>query len=157
MLALACLWLIGSSPWLAMFAGISLEAGWINLSHTALGLAVLPLVLIYAAACCHGGRWRLYFPWLTGDIGALGRDLKGLGRGERPMSEGGGLFAAIEGLLLLALLAAAISGAAWFLTQGTDAVFDWWLYHRYAARALAGVLVLHVTAVSLHLVDLIGN
>jgi len=35
------------------------------------------------------------------------------------MSEGGGLFAAIEGLLLLAVLLAAVTGAAWFLVQGS--------------------------------------
>jgi uncharacterized membrane-anchored protein len=75
----------------------------------------------------------------------------------RPASEGGGLFAMIEGLLLLALLAAAGTGAAWLLTQGSEAVFMWRGYHIVAARCVAGLLVLHVVAVSLHFIDLVRD
>ncbi len=157
LLALVGVGLLASSPWLALFDAIPPEAGWVDLAHVALGLASLPLVLLYVLACSHDGRWRLYFPWLAGDFGPLGRDLAGLARGERPMSEGGGLFAVIEGLLLLALFATALTGAAWFLLQGSDAVFAWWRYHHFAARSFSALLLLHIIAVALHLVDLIRS
>jgi cytochrome b561 len=59
----------------------------------------------------------------------------------------------IEGLLLVALLAAAVSGAAWVLNQGTDLAMAWRDYHVLAARTFTGLLVLHVLAVASHLLD----
>lgn len=157
LIALAGTWLVASSPWIGMFRWLPDQPGFVNLSHVALGFALLPLALAYTAACTHGGRWRLYFPWLAGDLAALGRDLAGLARGERPMSEGGGLFAVIEGLLLLALLAATITGAGWYATQNTDAALDWRAAHLPAVWCFAALLLAHVLAVSLHLVDLVRD
>jgi len=130
-------------------------AGFIDLSHVVLGLAVLPLVVVYAIACLHGGRWRLYFPWAAGAFAPVARDVAGLLRGERPMSEGGGLFSTIEGLLLLALLATAATGALWFAFAGAPEAYGWRAAHLWAARGTAVLLLLHVVAVSLHLVDLL--
>lgn len=157
LIALASTWLLASSPWLGMHQWIPDEPGAVNLSHVVLGLALLPLGLLYLAACTAGGRWRLYFPWLTGRFDAVRSDLAGLVRGERPGSEGGGLFASIEGLLLIALLAAALTGAAWFVNQNTDAAVAWRGQHIVAARAFAALMLLHVTAVALHLVDLVRD
>ena len=154
-LALAALWLVGTSPWLAMFTALPTPAGAFNLAHLILGFAALPLSLLFLAACTLGGGWRLYFPWLAGEFAQTGRDLAGLARGERPLSEGGGLFAALEGLLLVALLAAAATGAAWFLAQGSEAVVSLWQWHKLAARICTALLVLHITAAALHWVDLI--
>lgn len=156
-IALACSWLVISSPWLGMYHRLPEPPGLVNGSHVVLGLAMLPLGLVYAASCALGGRWRLYFPWLGGQAAAVGRDLTGILRGERPGSEGGGLFAAIEGLLLLAFLAAAASGAAWFLFQGGDTAVLWRGLHSIAARCCAVLLLLHVVAVSLHLLDLVRD
>lgn len=156
-LALAALWLIGSSPWLAMFTTLPEPAGALNLSHLILGFAVLPLALLFSAACTLGGGWRLYFPWLVGEFAQTARDLAGLARGERPLSEGGGLFATLEGLLLVALLATAASGAAWFLAQGSEVVVSLWQWHKLAARVCTALLVLHIAAAALHWVDLIRN
>jgi hypothetical protein len=89
-------------------------AGFLDYSHVVLGFVALLLAFSYAVTCSLGGRWRLYFPFIAGGLGAVGRDLAGLLRGRIPAAEGGGLFALIEGLLLLALLAAAVTGAAWF-------------------------------------------
>jgi hypothetical protein len=157
LIALAATWLVASSPWIGMYRWLPDEPGFVNLSHVALGLALLPLGLAYAAACLQGGRWRSYFPWLAGDFAALGRDLAGLARGERPMSEGGGLFAAIEGLLLLALLAAAVTGAGWYAAQNTGAALAWRAAHLPVVWCFAGLLLGHVVAVSLHLVDLVRD
>lgn len=156
-LALVTLWLLASSFWLGMYRRVPDEPGLLNASHLLLGFATLGIGLLYALACTLGGRWRLYFPWLAGDAGAVLRDLRGLVRGERPMSEGGGLFGAIEGLLLLALLGAAASGAMWYATQGTDTALAWRSAHAQAAWSFAALLLLHLLSVSVHLLDLIRD
>jgi cytochrome b561 len=156
-IALACTWLLATSPWIGMYHAMPEEAGFINASHVVLGLALLPLGLVYLAACTFAGRWRLYFPWLAGRFGDVGRDLTGIVRGQRPGSEGGGLFATIEGLLLLALLATAGSGTLWFMGQNGDAAVLWRGHHVLAARAFAGLMLLHVVAVGLHLLDLVRD
>jgi cytochrome b561 len=157
LVALACTWLIVSSPWIGMYQRMPDEPGAINLSHVALGLSLLPLGVLYLAACTLGARWRLYFPWIAGQWGGLGRDLAGIFRGQRPGSEGGGLFATIEGLLLLALLATAVTGTVWFSMQGTEAAVLWRGHHIFAARCFAVLMLLHLVAVSLHFVDLIRD
>lgn len=156
-IALACTWLVVSSPWLGMYHQLPEAPGFINGTHVVLGLALLPLGFVYAAACTLGGRWRLYFPWLGGQAAAVGHDLAGILRGQRPGSEGGGLFATIEGLLLFAFLGAAVSGAGWFLAQGGDTAVLWRSLHSIAARCFAVLMLLHVVAVSLHLLDLVRD
>jgi len=157
LIALACTWLLASSPWIGMYHALPEEPGWLDLGHVALGLAMLPLGIVYLAACTVGGRWRLYFPWAAGQLGAVGTDVAGMFRGERPGSEGGGLFATIEGLLLLALIAAALSGTLWFVERGSDAAVLWRGHHIVAAHAFAVLMGLHVLAVSLHVVDLVRD
>ena len=157
LIALACTWLVASSPWIGMYQALPDDPGALNLSHVVIGLATLPLGIVYFAACAVGGRWRLYFPWAAGQVCGIGGDLAGIARGQRPGSEGGGLFAAIEGLLLLALLAAAITGALWFLGRGTEAAIAWRGHHILATRGFAGLAILHVLAVSLHVVDLVRD
>jgi hypothetical protein len=157
LIALACVWLVASSPWIGLYQALPDEPGALDLGHVVVGLAVLPLSIVYCAACTVGGRWRLYFPWAAGQFGDIGRDLAGIGQGQRPGSEGGGLFATVEGLLLLALLATALTGALWFLGRGTEAAIAWRGHHIVAARGLTGLLALHVIAVSLHFVDLVRD
>ena len=139
-----------------MLRRIPSSAGWLDYAHVGLGFLALALACTYTATCCRAGRWRLYFPFFGG-MGAVARDLGGLVRGRIPSAEGGGLFALIEGLLLIALLATAATGAAWFFLQGTDAVLAWRQWHLYAARGLAGLMIVHAISVSLHLVDLIRD
>ena len=64
----------------------------------------------------------------------MARDLGGLLRGQVPAAESGGLFGFIEGLLLAALALTALSGAAWFVTQGSSDALAWREFHIYAAR-----------------------
>lgn len=156
-LALIAAWLVFTSPWIAMARRIPPSAGWLDWAHVGLGLVAAPLALAYAVACARGGRWRLYAPFDRDGRVALARDLGGLLRGRRPAAEGRGLFALVEGLLLSALLATAATGVAWLLLQGTDAAAAWRQGHVLAARALMSLAVLHVLAVSLHLVDLIRD
>lgn len=157
LIALACTWLLASSAWIGMYRSMPEYPGWVDLSHVMLGLAVLPLGLVYGAACTAGGRWRLYFPWAAGQFSGMRADLSGLFRGERPGSEGGGLFATVEGLLLIALLASSITGALWFVSQHTEAAVSWRGHHIVAARCFGGLLLAHLLAVALHLLDLIRD
>lgn len=157
LLALSVLWLLATSFWLGLYRRVPQDPGFINASHVAVGFAVLLMVAIYVLGCTLGGRWRLYFPWLAGQGSALRRDLANLARGERPMSEGGGLFGAIEGLLLVALLAAGVTGAAWYVMQGADAVLAWRTAHVVAARSAAALLLLHALSVTVHLIDLVRD
>jgi hypothetical protein len=153
--ALAAAWLIGSSPWIGMYRQMPDEPGWVNLAHVAVGFAALLMGVVYTAAVAQGGRWREYFPWLGGDLAAVGRDLAGIFRGRLPTVEGGGLLPMIEGLLLVALLAAGVTGAAWFFMQGSVtavALRDW---HILAARACAVLVLLHFAGVALHLLDFV--
>ena len=154
-LAVFTLLLLASSPWLNMVKRLPTPAGFVNLSHIALGLAALLLVAVYLVTCSLGGRWQLYFPWLAGRLGAVGRDLGGLARGRLPAVEGGGLFAMVEGLLLLSLLATGLTGAGWLMLQGADMAIAWSDVHGLLARCFAGLLLLHLLAVSLHLLDFV--
>jgi len=155
LLALLSAWLLLTSPWVHMFRRIPRNAGFLDYSHIVLGLVVVLLAITFTIACTRLGRWRMYFPWLSGELGLVARDLRGLARREVPTAEGGGLFALIEGLLLLALLATALTGLAWLLTQGSAEALVWRYNHALAARGMAVLLVLHIVSVSMHLLDFI--
>lgn len=154
--AVVVAWLIVTSPWVALLHRIPSGAGWLALAHVAVGFVGLGVAAAYSIACVRAGGWRLYFPWVAGTLAPVRRDLSGLLRGQLPTAEGGGLFAMIEGLLLIALALTALTGAAWFLAQGTEAALDWRAGHIVAARALTGLLVLHVLAVASHVRDFAG-
>lgn len=149
-----CAWLVCTSPWVSMLRRIPAGAGFLDRAHVVLGFAGLLVGLVYAGACSRGGRWRLYFPWLAGNVRPVARDVGALFRGRLPSAEGGGLFATIEGLLLLALLVVGITGAAWFLLQGSAEAVTCRGAHIVAARVLAGLIVAHVLAVATHLLEL---
>jgi cytochrome b561 len=155
--ALLSLWLVLTSPWIAMARRIPTGAGWLDYAHVSVGLATLLLAVAYTWSCTRAGRWRLYFPLTPAQLGNVGRDLGGLLRGRVPGAEGGGLFGFIEGLLLVALLLTAATGAAWFLAQGSAEALGWREVHLLSARGFIGLLVLHVVTVSLHLLDFVRD
>lgn len=155
--ALLTVWLLLTSPWVSMFRRIPPSAGWLDYVHVVAGLLALVLGVAYAWSCTRGGGWRLYFPWSPSLLPGVGRDLAGLLHGRVPSAEGGGLIGLIEGLLLVFLVATALTGAAWLATQGSDAALAWRGYHAVAAQGLIGLLVLHVVTVSLHLLDLLRD
>jgi hypothetical protein len=155
LVALAAAWLILGSPWIGMYDRLPEPPGWTNLAHVAVGVAALAIGLLYAAAVAQGGRWREYFPYLGGDLGAVGRDLAGILRGRLPTVEGGGLLPMIEGLLLLAFLLAGLTGAAWLLVPGTDTAAALREAHIVAGRACAALALLHCAGVALHLLDFV--
>jgi hypothetical protein len=155
--ALLSIWLIVTSPWISMLRRVPRDASLLEYSHIVLGLAALVLAITYTLSCTRGGRWRLYFPWAAGQPGDVWRDIAGLLRGRIPAAEGGGLFALIEGLLLVLFLVTAVTGAAWSWNQGTSDAIAWRGHHILAARGFAGLLVLHVISASLHLLDFVRD
>ena len=155
--ALLALWLVFTSPWVSMLRRVPGSAGFFDYAHMILGVLALLVGTLYGIVVAQGGHWKLYFPLAAGNAAAVGRDLAGLLRGKVPAAEGGGLFGAIEGLLLLALLTAGMSGVVWFLLQGSDAALTWRVLHLVFARILIAAGVLHVLAVASHLLDFVRD
>lgn len=155
LLALLVTWLVLTSPWVHMLRRIPRNAGWIDYAHVGLGVLAAVLAVTYLLACCRDGGWRVYFPWLSGRMGTTVRELRGLFRGELPTAEGGGLFALIEGLLLLVMLLTGLTGVGWLALAGDPGAVAWRGCHILAAQGMVGLLVLHVVTVSLHLLDFI--
>ncbi|MEJ2602159.1 MAG: cytochrome b/b6 domain-containing protein [Gammaproteobacteria bacterium] len=150
---LISLWLILTSPWIMLRRGIPSSAGFLDYAHIALGLAMVPLALAYALTNTLGGRWRDYFPWLAGNLAEVKRDLTGLLKARLPQPGGAGLFSLIEGIVLILLLATAVSGLGWFLLEGSRPAMVWREWHIVAADALVVALIVHAIAASLHLVE----
>ncbi|MEY2920720.1 MAG: hypothetical protein RL261_2025 [Pseudomonadota bacterium] len=130
-LAVLAVWLVATSPWVAMLRRVPSGAGFFDYAHVALGWLALVLGLVYAIALTRGGRWKQYVP-----------------------GKAAGITGAIEGLLLATIVVTGATGAVWFLLQGTDAAIAWRGWHILSARALIGVGVAHVLAVASHLLDL---
>ena len=155
--ALLALWLVFTSPWVSMLRRVPGSAGFFDYAHMILGVLALLVGTLYGIVVVQGGRWKLYFPLAAGNAAAGGRDLAGLLRGKVPAAEGGGLFGAIEGLLLMALVTAGMSGVVWFLLQGSEAALTWRVLHIVCARIMIAAGVLHVLAVASHLVDFVRD
>jgi hypothetical protein len=155
--ALLAAWLIFTSPWIAMYRRLPAHASWLDLSHVGFGFVAFAFATLYLYACVRAGRWRAYFPWLAGHVTPAIRELGGLLRGRIPSAEGGGLFAVIEGLALLAMFITAATGVGWFVLQGASEALTWREAHVVAARILVGTAALHVVTVSLHLLELIRD
>lgn len=152
-LALGCLALYAGSPWLAMVRRLRADSGIADYAHVALGLAMLLLAAPFATLCLRGGGWRWCFPWLAGAARDVGRDLAGLLRGRLPAAEGGGLDASVQGLLLVAVLATAVSGAAWLLAGGGASALGWRAAHVYCAHVCGGLLTAHAVFAGAHALE----
>jgi len=128
--ALFVVWLIATSPWVSMLRRIPSDAGFFDYAHVTVGWLALLCSVLYAVTVAGGGRLRQYLPGKTAGLGGV-----------------------IEGLLLLALLATAATGALWFFMQGSAEAITWRSLHLYSARALIALGVAHVLAVAAHLLD----
>jgi hypothetical protein len=153
LLILLLAWLLFSSPWVYLYNRLPDSPGFLILAHVALGLAALVLGLGFFLTTALQGRLGQYFPWMLGRLGPLGRDLIGLFRLKLPSNEGAGLFSTVKGLLLLTLLATGLTGALWLLNSGTQEAVTWREWHIVSARVLIGVLVAHILATLVHLLD----
>lgn len=152
LLILVIAWLVATSPWVFLYNRVPPEPTFWVWSHLILGVLVLGLTLSFTLTCLAQGRFRHYFPWLIGRFKPLLSDLVGLFRLRMPANEGGGLFGVIKGLLLLSLLAVAISGALWWWTAGTRDALIWRGWHLDAVKLMLVFLVLHIVATVAHIV-----
>jgi len=133
-LAVLALWLVATSPWVSMLRRIPSGAGFFDYAHVALGWLALVIGLVYAIALLRGGRWKQYVP-----------------------GRAAGVTGAIEGLALVALVVTGATGAMWFLLQGSSDAVAWRGWHILSARALIGVGIAHLLAVSSHLLDMVRD
>jgi len=133
-LAVLALWLVATSPWVSMLRRIPSGAGFFDYAHVALGWLALVIGLVYAIALLRGGRWKQYVP-----------------------GRAAGVTGAIEGLALVALVVTGATGATWYLLQGSSDAVAWRDWHILSARALIGVGIAHLLAVSSHLLDMVRD
>jgi hypothetical protein len=150
----AVLVLYAGSPWLAMLRRVPRDASLFDHAHLYAGGFALVVASAFLLLGLGSGRWREYFPWASGHLAEVGRDAAGLFRGRWPPGEGAGLYSALKGLVLLAMLAVAATGAGWFLSQGTDAALAWRSAHASLAHALGVLITLHAVAALAHVIEL---
>jgi hypothetical protein len=152
-LALTSVFLIATSPWLGMRRIVPENPTFWDLAHIVIGLPVAVLAATYFITQTIGGRWRQHYPWLTGRLGAAARDVAGLFRARIPPSGGEGLLPLIQGLTLLLLLAAAVTGAGWLVADGSRAALAWREWHIVAANAFGWCLLAHALAGLAHVLQ----
>ncbi|MGY6555274.1 MAG: cytochrome b/b6 domain-containing protein [Wenzhouxiangella sp.] len=145
-------WLIATSPWVFLYNRVPPSPSFWVWSHLVLGIVTLALALSFGVTCLAQGRFRHYFPWALGRFKPLLGDLAGLLRLRMPANEGGGLFGVLKGLLLLSLLAVAITGALWWWTAGTRDALSWRGWHLDTVKLMVVFLVLHIVATVSHIV-----
>jgi hypothetical protein len=155
LLAVLAVWLVATSPWVSMYRRLPSSAGFLDYAHVALGWLTLVVAIVYGSLLTRDGRWQWLFPWAGGQLAAIGRDVAGIARGRVPAADGPGLYGAVKGLLLLALLATALTGAGWSVAQGSDAALALRSLHLIAVKLLLVTGAAHVLAVASHLVDLV--
>ncbi|GIU24124.1 cytochrome b/b6 domain-containing protein [Shewanella schlegeliana] len=83
--------------------------------HIYLGIVLLPLGIIFAIKVIMRRRLFDLYPWLFGRYEGIKEDAESLLKGSLPEPKPAGLAASVEGLGLLALLLALVTGAMWFL------------------------------------------
>lgn len=147
------IWLIATSPWVSMRRIVPQKPTFWDYGHIGLGIALAVLAITYLVTITIEGRWRQYLPWLAGDFSGIGKDFAGIVRGRIPPTGGAGLLSTTQGLLLLLLLATALTGVGWLVTDGGRAALAWREGHIIASNVFAWFLVLHVMGSALHLAD----
>lgn len=155
LLLLGSVSLVLGSPWIVIGRQLRPAASLADLWHVYVGLALLPFSLLFFIKVCVHGQWRLYFPYLAGNLREFLQDIASLFRGRLPVAGGAGLFSVIEGLLVLSLFGCCLTGGLWFLQQGgSDALF-WRDWHANFAVGFVVLLVAHVLGSALHLINLV--
>jgi cytochrome b561 len=150
-------WLIATSPWISMRRIVPENPTFWDWTHIVVGLALVVIGIAYLATNFIDGRWREQFPWAAGNLSGVHSDLKAIGKLKVPSAGGAGLFSLIQGLLLVMLLATALTGFGWLVADGSRAALAWREWHMLVANVFAWLLVLHVAASALHLLDFLRD
>lgn len=128
--------------------------GWADWAHLLAGLGAAACLAGLLASGLRKGRRAAWWPLADAAGRArLAREVRELLRGRLPASEAGGLLSLIQGLLLIAVAAAALSGCVWLVAPRGDAAMAIGDLHQLAAGAVTVLLPLHLLAVALHLRD----
>lgn len=154
-LVLCCTFLVCTSPWIFIGKNLRNNASIWDYLHVYLGLFTALLAGLFLMRNTLQGKWHQYFAWLIGDWAQLKQDIKGLFNGKLPVAGGKGLFSAIEGIGMLILLGTGVTGALWFMYQGTPSALDWRSYHLACVDVFVGFLVVHVVLAATHIIEFI--
>lgn len=153
LVAVMSIWLVATSPWVSMRRIVPEGAGFWDHAHIGIGVALALIAVGYTVSNLVDGGWRRHFPWAAGNLSEVASDLKALARLKVPSAGGAGLLSLIQGLLLALLLATAATGLGWLWADGSRAALAWREWHMLAANIFAWLLVAHVAASALHLLD----
>ncbi len=151
------IWLIATSPLISMRRIVPQSPTFWDYAHIGLGIALAVIAVTYFVTSLLDGGWRRHFPWVAGNLSEVGSDLKAVARLKIPSSGGAGLFSLIQGLLLVLLLATAATGLGWLIAEGSRAALVWREWHMIAANVFAWLLVVHVIASALHLLEFLRD
>lgn len=146
---------LGSSPFLLMGRRLRENASVWDFTHVYLGLLLVPLSILLFCYCLSGGRAKQFFPLF--EPSGLISDLKGLIKGKLPKGGGNGLFSLLEGICALLLVATAVTGLGWFLTEGSSEALVWRGWHKDLGLAFFIALIAHLLAAVSHLLDFFRN
>ncbi|MGI2257962.1 cytochrome b/b6 domain-containing protein [Shewanella sp. GXUN23E] len=116
--------------------------GTVDWYHIIVGLGLLLLTPVFMGILLKRRTWRDLYPWLAGNFSVIKEDIGILRTFSLPPSRPAGLAACVEGLGLLALLAAVLSGALWFtsMRQGWTETADLLSLH----KTLVGLIETYV-------------
>ncbi|MFC5080641.1 hypothetical protein VTH8203_04482 [Vibrio thalassae] len=90
--------------------------------HIYSGLLLIPLTLVFVYKVIKRRTIGDMYPWLSGNFTQIKQDLQCLSRVELPESHPAGIAATVEGLGLLALLLALVTGTAWYLSASSTGI-----------------------------------
>ncbi|MGL5668946.1 MAG: cytochrome b/b6 domain-containing protein [Shewanella sp.] len=147
--------LVCTSPWIFIGRSLRANASTWDYLHVYLGLICAVLGSLFLLRNTLQGKWHQYFAWLVGDWGQLAQDIKGLFKGKLPVAGGKGLFSTVEGIGMLLLVATGVTGAIWFIYQGTPLAMTWRGYHQICADFFIGFLVVHLVLAATHIIEFI--
>ncbi|MBV7296432.1 hypothetical protein KU854_00840 [Enterovibrio sp. NIFS-20-8] len=111
---------------------------WIDYTHMYGGLGLLMFATVFFVVVLSRRKVTDLYPWLSGNVGRIIEDIKVLLTFKLPEARPAGLAATIEGLGLLALLLAAVTGTLWmisFLSNNTSDP-DFLAIHKTAVGAI---------------------
>ncbi len=99
------------------------QANWLSQVHAYGGMLLGIISILFIVKVLSRRGFADLYPWLFRDISVIKADLQSLLKFTLPEAQPRGLAATIEGLGLLALLIALITGSAWFISVQSGADF----------------------------------
>ncbi|MGR5235654.1 cytochrome b/b6 domain-containing protein [Vibrio alfacsensis] len=120
--------------------------------HIYSGLVLLPVSLIFATKVIMRRKIQDLYPWLSGHYQVIKEDAESLLKLDLPEAKPSGLAATIEGLGILALILAVVTGSVWYLTVFTSGPSEWLLsIHKLSVTFIQIYFFGHALFAMLHL------